>query len=110
MIVDFDKAAEYTRKLLKIDNEKILEIKKYGEENKVPIITEEVLNFMIFSAKNGKAADILEIGTAIGYSGIFLAEISEENGGKFYTIEIDEERYNKAKENFEKFSFKNRKK
>ena len=48
MIVDFDKAAEYTRKLLKINNEKILEIKKYGEENKIPIITEEVLNFMIF--------------------------------------------------------------
>ena len=107
MIVDFDRAAEYTRKLLKINNEKILEIKKYGEENKVPIITEEVLNFMIFSAKWGKAANILEIGTAIGYSGIFLAEISEINGGKFYTIEIDEERYSKAKENFEKFSFEN---
>ena len=77
MIVDFDKAAEYTRKLLKINNEKILEIKKYGEENKIPIITEEVLNFMIFSAKTAKAANILEIGTAIGYSGVFLAEISE---------------------------------
>ena len=75
MIVDFDKASEYTRKLLKINNEKILEIKKYGEENKIPIITEEVLNFMIFSAKTGKAANILEIGTAIGYSGIFLADI-----------------------------------
>lgn len=48
MIVDFDKAAEYTRKLLKINNEKILEIKKYGEENKIPIITEEVLNFIDF--------------------------------------------------------------
>ena len=107
MIVDFDKAAEYTRKLLKINNEKILEIKKYGEENKVPIITEEVLNFMIFTAKTGKAANILEIGTAIGYSGIFLAEISEINGGKFYTIEIDEGRHSKAKENFEKFSFEN---
>ena len=107
MIVDFDKAAEYTRKLLKINNEKILEIKKYGEENKIPIITEEVLNFMIFSANTGQAANILEIGTAIGYSGVFLAEISEGNGGKFYTIEIDEERYSRAKENFEKFSFEN---
>ena len=107
MIVDFDKATEYTRKLLKIDDKKILEIKKYGEENKIPIITEEVLNFMIFSAGNRKAANILEIGTAIGYSGIFLAEISEKNRGKFYTLEIDEERYNKAKENFGKFSFEN---
>jgi predicted O-methyltransferase YrrM len=107
MIVDFDKAAEYTRKLLKINNERILEIKEYGEQNKIPIITEEVLNFMIFTANMKKAADILEIGTAIGYSGLFLAEISEKNNGKFYTIEIDEERYSRAKENFEQFSFKN---
>ena len=107
MIVDFDKAAEYTRKLLKINNKEILEIKKYGEENKIPIITEEVLNFMIFSAKTAKAGNILEIGTAIGYSGLFLAEISRRNNGKFYTIEIDEDRYSRAKENFEKFSFEN---
>ena len=107
MIVDFGKAAEYTRKLLKINDEKILEIKKYGEENKIPIITEEVLNFMIFSAEMKKAVNILEIGTAIGYSGLFLAQISEKIGGRFYTIEIDEERYSRAKENFEKFSFKN---
>lgn len=107
MISDFNKAAEYTRKLLKITDDKILEIKKYGEENKVPIITEEVLNYMIFSADMIKAGNILEIGTAIGYSGIFLAEISNKNNGNFYTIEIDEERFQIAEENFGKFDLKN---
>lgn len=107
MINDFNKAAEYARKLLKIEDNKILEIKRYGEENKVPIITEEVLNYMIFSANMIKAGNILEIGTAIGYSGIFLAEISNKNDGNFYTIEIDEERFQTAKENFNKFNFKN---
>ena len=79
----------------------------YGEDNNIPIITEEVLNFMIFSASSNKASNILEIGTAIGYSGIFLANISNENKGEFYTIEIDEERYCIAKENFNKLKLDN---
>ena len=57
---------------------------------------------MIFTAKGIKARNILEIGTATGYSGIFLGKIANENGGTFTSIEIDEKRYNKAVENFEK--------
>ena len=107
MISDFIKISDFTKSLFKIKDERISEIKKYGEENNIPIITEEVLNFMIFLADYAKAGNILEIGTAIGYSGIFLAEISGKNNGEFYTIEIDEERYNIAKENFNKLGLSN---
>ena len=100
MINDFIKTSDFARSLFKIKDERISEIKKYGEEKNIPIITEEVLKFMIFQADYAKAKNILEIGTAIGYSGIFLAEISGKNMGEFYTLEIDEERYNIAKENF----------
>jgi len=48
------------------------------------------------------AKNILEIGTATGYSGLFLARIANKNGGELTTIEIDEKRYEIAKENFEK--------
>lgn len=107
MISDFHKASDFTRNLFKINDSKILEVKRYGEENNIPIITEEVLNFMIFSAASNKASNILEIGTAIGYSGIFLADVSNKNKGKFYTIEIDEERHYIAKKNFNKLGLSN---
>ena len=68
----------------------------------MPIITDEVLNYMIFTARNIKAENILEIGTATGYSGLFLAQIANENGGFLTTMEIDEIRYGKAVENFKK--------
>ena len=68
----------------------------------MPIITDEVLNYMIFTAKNMKAGNILEIGTATGYSGLFLAQVANENGGFLTTMEIDEKRYGKAVENFKK--------
>lgn len=102
MIQNFEKSSKYAQKLLKIEDEIIKEIEKESLENDVPIITREVLNYMIFEANRIKAKNILEIGTATGFSGLFLAKISNENGGKFTTIEIDETRHNKAKENFEK--------
>ena len=68
----------------------------------MPIITDEVLNYMIFTARNIKARNILEIGTATGYSGLFLAQLANENSGFLTTMEIDEIRYRKAVENFKK--------
>lgn len=102
MIENFEKATVFTRSLFNILDEKILEIEKEALDNKIPIITREVLNYMLFLAKNIKARDILEIGSAVGYSSIFLSQIAKENGGKLTTIEIDKLRYEKAKENFKK--------
>lgn len=107
MIINFEKATEYTQNLFNIKDEKLLELEKKSIENKVPIITREVLNFMIFLAKNNKSKDILEIGTAVGYSSIFLANVAKENGGKLTTIEIDEERFLEANKNFSDFSIEN---
>ena len=102
MIENFDKSSEYTQKLFKIDDDIILEIELESLKDKVPIITREVLNFMLFEAERIKAKNILEIGTATGFSGVFLAQIANRNSGKLTTIEIDEARYKKAKENFKK--------
>lgn len=102
MLENFIESSKYSQNLFQIEDEKIVGIEKESLENNVPIITKEVLNFMIFTAKGIKARNILEIGTATGYSGIFLGKIANENGGTFTSIEIDEKRYNKAVENFEK--------
>ncbi|MDO5088906.1 MAG: O-methyltransferase [Leptotrichiaceae bacterium] len=102
MIENFLKSSDYAKSLFKIIDRNIEEIEKESLENNVPIVTREVLNFMIFTAQGMKARNILEIGTATGYSGIFLGKIAAENGGSFTTIEIDPERYGKAVENFKK--------
>ena len=102
MLENFIESSKYSQNLFQTEDEMIVGIEKESLENNVPIITKEVLNFMIFTAKGIKARNILEIGTATGYSGIFLGKIANENGGTFTSIEIDEKRYNKAVENFEK--------
>ena len=102
MIENFIESSKYAQNLFKIKNEIIQEIKNKSLEQKVPIITDEVLNYMIFTARNIKARNILEIGTATGYSGLFLAQIANENSGFLTTMEIDEIRYGKAVENFKK--------
>lgn len=102
MIENFEKTSEYVRELVKSD--KVLkDLQNYAIEKKVPIITSEVLDFMIYMLKFTKAKNVLEIGTAIGYSGIFLAKNCEN----LTTIEIDENRYIEAKENFKKYGVNN---
>ena len=102
MIENFIKSSEYTQKLFDVDNKVMKNMEIESLNDNVPIISREVLNFMIFNAKGIRAKNILEIGTATGYSGLFLAQIANENGGQLTTIEIDEKRHKKAIENFKK--------
>ena len=102
MIENFIESSKYAQNLFKIKNEIIQDIKNESLDENVPIITDEVLNYMIFTARNIKAENILEIGTATGYSGLFLAQLANENSGFLTTMEIDEIRYRKAMENFKK--------
>lgn len=85
----------------------ILEMEKYANEYNIPIVTKEVAEYLKFLVKTYKTKNVLEIGTAIGYSGIIMAKEIKENNGKLYTIEIDEERYNLAQENFKKSGLNN---
>ncbi|MDF9867263.1 putative O-methyltransferase YrrM [Bacilli bacterium PM5-3] len=73
------------------------EIKKYAIKNNVPIIEDQGKDFLIKIIKENNYHNILEIGSAIGYSAIIMAKISEKN--KVVTIERDSIRYNLAKKN-----------
>ena len=56
------------------------------------------LLYDIIIRNNYKSA--LEIGTSTGHSGIWIAWALSKTGGKLITIDIDEERYKRALENF----------
>ena len=81
MIENFLESSKYAQELFEIDDEIVEKIERESLEDKVPIITRDVLNFMIYNANNINAKNILEIGTATGYSGLFLARIANKNGG-----------------------------
>lgn len=85
----------------------ILEMEDFAHENNVPIVTKEVAEYLKFIVKTHKVKNILEVGTAIGYSGILMAKEIVKQEGKLYTIEIDEERYNQAQENIKKSGLNN---
>ena len=107
MIENFELATKFAQNLFEIEDERILAIENEAILNKVPIITRDVLKYMLFVARSEKSSNILEIGTATGYSGIFLAQAAAENKGNFTSIEIDENRYSEAVNNFKKMDLLN---
>lgn len=107
MLDELKEANEYITSKIKETDKNILEMEDYAREYNVPIITKEVAEYLKFIVNNGKYKNILEIGAAIGYSGSIMAIETTKVGGKLTTIEIDEERYEEAKKNFEKNSLDN---
>ena len=65
----------------------------------LPLVDAEVGALLRVLATSIGATRILEIGTAIGYSGIWLARALPA-GGMLVTMEFDEERAREARENF----------
>jgi len=78
----------------------IQDMKDYAQENSVPIMSEEGIVFLQKFIDEHKITHILEIGTAIGYSAICMANVRKSI--QIISIERDEIRYQKAKENVEK--------
>lgn len=75
------------------------EIARAGNEQDLPLVDAEVGALLRVLALSVGATRILEIGTCIGYSGIWLAG-ALPRGGMLFTIEKDTERAAVAKANF----------
>jgi predicted O-methyltransferase YrrM len=77
--------------------EKILrEMEVYADKNLIPICGPLKGKFLFLLSKSIRAKKILELGTAIGYSTLWLASSIPKNG-KVITIDIDEEFLKKAR-------------
>ena len=75
----------------------IKEMERYAEANNVPIIERDSIEFIRKYIKINNVKSILEIGTAIGYSAIKMAEIDPKI--EVTTIERDEKKYREAVKN-----------
>jgi predicted O-methyltransferase YrrM len=81
---------------------RILDLEKYAQDNNIPIMLPDGIEFLLDYIKKNNIKSILEIGSAIGYSAIRMALIS--NDIKVTTIERDEIRYNEAIKNIKEFN------
>jgi predicted O-methyltransferase YrrM len=75
------------------------EIARSGEARNLPLVDAEVGALLRVLATTVGATRILEIGTAIGYSGIWLAGALPASG-MLLTIEMNQERAREARDNF----------
>lgn len=84
----------------------IREMKQYAEVNNVPIMMDEGIDFLTTFILKNHVKNVLEIGTAIGYSAIMMALVDPNL--KITTIERDEIRYLEALKNVKAFDLENR--
>ncbi|WP_432724533.1 O-methyltransferase [Staphylococcus equorum] len=95
----------YLLNLHKQTDKDIESLRTYAEENQVPIVDKLTLEMIKQIIRLHKPINILEIGTAIGYSAMHFASISEKIN--VTTIERNVEMQDKAKENIELFQYYN---
>lgn len=92
--------SNFIRKISSDFNYPLKDIKEFADSMYIPIIKPEVASFLNFIIKLKKPKNILEIGTAIGFSAIIMANAYEISN--IITIEKDIERAEIAKDNFKR--------
>lgn len=85
--------------------EEIKEIEAFGRINGYPIIREKGAQVLVKLVSENQPKKILEIGTAIGYSGSLMLLNSQAT---LVTLELNKESAKIAQENFEKLGLSNR--
>ena len=90
--------------------EKVIELldteKLYARTNFVPIIRDKSAEFLYDYVKKLSPKNILEIGTAIGYSGCIMLSACDKS--MLYTVDINTKSLEVAKNTFSKFGYNDR--
>lgn len=90
---------QYIRSTIRREKGLLNELEEYARENHIPIIPPETAALIKILVRIHRPARILEVGTAIGYSALVMAYVSEGQSN-IDTIEVDEEMAAIAQENF----------
>ncbi len=101
MNINYNHIVDYLNNIY-ID-EDFIELRNYGIENNIPIMKLETKEFLKSLVLILKPKNILEIGTAIGYSSLLFSKYSNAN---ITTIEKSKEISEIAKANFSKYNKK----
>lgn len=97
----------FMREGLKAFDGKLGEVEAYANERRIPIIPHETAVFLNLIVGQLKPKQVLEIGTAIGFSASLLAQHVGEDG-HVTTIDRFDIMIERAKANFKKMGFEDR--
>jgi predicted O-methyltransferase YrrM len=92
----------YFRGFIPPRDELLIELEQEAEQEHTPIVGPVVGEFLYILAKAMDCRAVLELGTATGYSAIYLARGISNSGGILTTIERDEAMAARARENIAK--------
>jgi predicted O-methyltransferase YrrM len=102
-----DTLERYLAGLNRSSNALLDDIRRSGEDQDIALVSSEVGALLRVLAAAIGATRVLEIGTGIGYSGIWLTG-GLPPGGSLFTIEIDPGRARAARENFARAGLQDR--
>lgn len=97
-----DELTNYLTETLPVDT-KWSELEKYADKHNVPIMDKVSMHFVLTLLQMHQPASILEVGTAIGYSSMRIA--NELPHAVVDTIEKDEEMVAKSKNNIQSYNY-----
>ncbi len=101
-----DYMTDYIRSSLKSNDGLLKNLEEYAAENDVPIVQPETAKFLQTFIMANKPKKILEVGCAIGYSSILMAQSSPKS--HITTLEFDENIAGVAVENISKAGLSSR--
>jgi predicted O-methyltransferase YrrM len=97
--ITYDYIDDYLYRIAAPRDRLLEKMEEYADTNNVPIIGPLVGRFLYNLAKTSQSKKVLEIGTAIGYSGIWLARAIAPQKGNLTTIDMNPERVKIARKN-----------
>lgn len=86
--------------------EHLQKLEKFARANNIPVLLDESAKFLAEFVKKHQFKNILEIGTAVGYSGSIMLLSSE--CANLTTIEKNEDSFNRAIDTFKQLDLSNR--
>jgi predicted O-methyltransferase YrrM len=97
--ITFDYIDDYLYRIAAPRDPLLEKMEEYADSHAIPIVGPLVGRLLYNLARASQSKKILEIGTAIGYSGIWLARAVAPLKGSVTTIDMDPERVKIAKKN-----------
>jgi predicted O-methyltransferase YrrM len=97
-----DQPEAYFRQFIRNDDPLLRELEAEAQAEKIPIIGPVVGELLFVLARALRARSILELGTAAGYSAIFLARACSLNAGLLTTLELDPNLAARARQNLQR--------
>lgn len=101
MVIKNNKLYEYIDNILPMRKGALGEVQSYGYKNGYPIIPKDSVGIMAVILGLLQPRDILELGTAIGFSACFMTDFLQK-GGKVTTVDRYPQMIEEAKENIKR--------